>query len=355
MNKPFLPSDIKKVDPLMDWRRYVTAKAIAGVTGRKIHDIAESLYGKDADSVIKAAVAPADTITPAWAGNLAATRTGAFLRSLRPRSAAAQLLDRAPRYNLSGVASVTLPKLTTDFPAPAWIAEGGAIPVVRGTFGTTLLGPVRKLAAMSALTNELATYSAEDAEQIISELMGDAAAKALDASIFSATAASSLRPAGILNGVTGIAATAGGGTEAMIADMRSLIGAISVAGAGQDVMIFASPLQAITLQLRAGAGFDTSAVISTNALSAGTVIAVDAAAFASGFGAEPKIDIAENAAVHMDDATALELSTVGSPNTVAAPIRSAFQTDTHVLRIILQATWATRLPGAVQFITGATW
>jgi hypothetical protein len=354
MNRPFR-ADYSPADPLKDWRRFATAKAVAGVTGRTIHDAAAQLYGDEAGSVLKAAVAPADTATPAWAGNLAGTRVGAFLRSLRPRSAAAQLLDRAPRFNLSGVASVTLPRLTADFPAPAWIAEGGAIPVVRGTFAAQTLGPVKKLASLSALTNELASYSAEDAEQIISELMEDAAAKALDSSIFSTVAVSAVQPAGILNGVTPITATAGGGTAAMVSDIGNLFGAIGDAGGGQDVLIFANARQAVTLQLQAGPGFDGSRVIATNVLAAGIIVAVDAAAFASGFGAGPRIDVSENAAIHLDDSAPLPIGTAGSPNTVAAPVRSAFQSDTHVLKLVIQAAWTTRLSGAVQYVTGATW
>lgn len=355
MNRPFLPADIKRTDPLADWWRLATIKAVGGVSGRDLSVVFQDLYRDKGERIMKAAVGPADTSTTAWAGALATTTTGAFLRSLRARSAAAQLLDRAPRYNLSGVASVSLPKLTTDFPPPAWIAEGGGIPVVRGTFGTSLLGPVKKLASMSALTNELASYATEDAEQIIRELMINAAAAALDASIFSSAAASAIRPAGILNGVTAITGAAGGGTEAMITDMRSLVGGIGAAGAGQDVMIIANPLQAVTLQLRAGAGFDTSKVISSNALAAGTVIAIDTAAFASGFGADPRVEVSPNAVAHMDDVTALAIGTAGSPATVAAPVRSAWQTDSHMLRLVLQAAWIVRLPGAVQTITAATW
>jgi hypothetical protein len=185
--------------------------------------------------------------------------------------------------------------------------------------------------------------------------MEDAAAKNLDASIFSTTAASAVRPAGILNGVTGITATAGGGIEAMVSDIGKLFGAIGDAGGGQDVLLFANPRQAVTLLLRAAPGFDTARIVSTNVLAAGTVVAVDAAAFASGFGPKSRIDVSENAAVHIEDTAPMAIGTAGSPNTVAAPVLSAFQTDTHVLRLILQATWVTRLTGAVQFITGATW
>lgn len=348
MNRPFLPSEIKQADPLRDWQRYVTAKAVAGISKRTIPDVAKQFYGDNTEAVLKAAVGPA--MTTDWGGNLAGTRVGSFLQSLRPKSAAAQLLERSPRFDLTGVNSITFPRFSTDFPAPAWVGEGGAIPVFRGSLVTSLLGPPKKLAAMAGLTQELATLSAEDAEQIISAVMQDAAAKALDASMFSNAAASAVRPAGILNGVTAITGTAGGGQAALLADLKAIAAGMSGAGLGGDFLLFMNPVHAVTLGVLA-TGPQSFEVIQTPALAAGTIIAVHPAAFASGFGAEPEVQIADNAVIHYDDAAA-QISTDG---TVPAPVRSSFQTDTHVLRLILKATWLVRQPGAVQFITGATW
>jgi hypothetical protein len=49
------------------------------------------------------------------------------------------------------------------------------------------------------------------------------------------------------------------------------------------------------------------------------------------------------------------LSTVGSPSVVAAPMRSAFQTDVTALRSILPIDWALRRAGAVAVVNGTTW
>jgi hypothetical protein len=341
-------SNLRSSD-LPGWQRSATVKALSAVTGRDGFRVAQDLYGDEgARAVLKASVAPAST--DGWGGSLTGTRVGNFLRSLRPRSAAAQLIDRAARYSFEGVNSVSLPRLSADFPAPAWISEGGAIPVYQGSFASVLLGPPKKLAAMAGLTNEMAAMSAEDAEQTIRILLEDAAAKALDASLFSDAAASAVRPAGLLNGVTAIGATAGGGVNAMVGDLRNLVGALSDAGGGSDVMIFAHPRQATVLKLQASPGFDTP-VIGTTALAAGTIVAVEVGAFASGFGADPDIQVAENAAVHLEDANALQLADGG---TVASPVRSSFQNDTHVLRLILRAAWAVRQPGAVQVVQSAT-
>jgi hypothetical protein len=59
--------------------------------------------------------------------------------------------------------------------------------------------------------------------------------------------------------------------------------------------------------------------------------------------------------LHMEDTSPLALSATGTPNTVAAPIRSLWQTDSIGIRAILSIAYTTRAPNAVSFITGVTW
>jgi len=140
----------------------------------------------------------------------AGNRVAAFRESLRPRSAAAELIARGLSVDLSGVGSATLPGIGTAYPEPSWIAEGAPINAQKPSLTAATLTP-KKLATISGLTGELADYSAEDAEAIITDMMEDAVARALDASVFSAAAASATRPAGILNGVTAVTASTAGG------------------------------------------------------------------------------------------------------------------------------------------------
>lgn len=98
-------------------------------------------------------------------------------------------------------------------------------------------------------------------------------------------------------------------------------------------MLVAAPQQAVAAEMYGGAGFSTP-VIAAPSLAAGTVIALEARALASGFSDAPRVDIAKEATIHWEDATPLPLGSSGSPNTVAAPARSAFQTDTYALRLV---------------------
>jgi len=314
-------------------------------------EVARAFYSHEGpDAVRKAAVAPASTT--GWGSATATQRVDTFLGALRPRSAFAQLRDRGLKVDMSGVASVSLPRSATSYPTPAWVGEGEPIPAQRGDFGSVILTP-GKLAALAGLTQELRDLSAESAEAIITELMEDAAARQLDASVFSATAASAIRPAGILNGVTAIPATAGGGVHAMATDIANLVGAIHAAGGGMNVVLVAAPQQAVAISLLGGSGFSLP-VITAPSLADGTLIAVESGAFASGFSDAPRVDVATDALIHWEDTTPTAISTADTPNTVAAPVRSGFQQAIYTLRLVLRGAWAIRGPGLVQYVTGAT-
>src|SRR5262245_27017158 len=72
--------------------------------------IAKERWGDDAvtEFILKAAVAPADRTTPAWAAPLAVQAVGDFISSLAPLSAGARLLDAAPRLSLEGINTLLL-------------------------------------------------------------------------------------------------------------------------------------------------------------------------------------------------------------------------------------------------------
>ena len=78
-------------------------------------------------------------------------------------------------------------------------------------------------------------------------------------------------------------------------------------------------------------------------------------ALAAAVDPEPKFDISKDAVVHAEDAAPLAIGTAGSPNTVAAPTRSLFQTDTIAVRLVLRVAWGLRAAGAVSFTSAVTW
>jgi hypothetical protein len=84
-----------------------------------------------------------------------------------------------------------------------------------------------------------------------------------------------------------------------------------------------------------------------------TMILVDAADFVVVGGEAPRMEMSDQATLHMEDTTPQDL--VISPSTVAAPQKSLFQTDSLALRMILPLNWVQRRAGTVAFVSGVTW
>jgi hypothetical protein len=62
------------------------------------------------------------------------------------------------------------------------------------------------------------------------------------------------------------------------------------------------------------------------------------------------------ATLHEENTTPLPISSAGTPNVVAAPVRSLFQTYTWALRMILDVDWVKlNSVGPVQELTGVAW
>ena len=96
------------------------------------------------------------------------------------------------------------------FPTPMRHGSRGAPAPVKqySVAAGVVLGPAKKLVSITSLTRELA--EACDFEAIIDTILREAVSYILDSSVFSNTAASAARPAGILVGISPLSATAAG-------------------------------------------------------------------------------------------------------------------------------------------------
>jgi hypothetical protein len=207
--------------------------------------------------VTRAATAPAMTNVAGWADTLAVQNVaGDFVMGLQRLSGAAQLIAAGLRPDLTGVSSMRIPYATSQAADEAvWVGEGAPVPVPDSVFATSTLGPAKKLATIRTLTDEILQHSVPSIELVLRTILSEGVARGLDKSVFSATAASALRPAGILAGVTPITATANTGgamnIEVAASDFENLINAIVAAGGGKQVMIFMAPGRAIALAMTA--------------------------------------------------------------------------------------------------------
>jgi len=315
------------------------------------HAEARTAFTGDRDldrlSEFRSAVTPAMTSVPTWAAELATTVTGDLADRLIPESVFSQLRGLGTGYTIAGGALIRVPTWSPTTTG-GFIAEGAPIPVSKFSFGSLTLGP-KKAANIVALSDELAMGSPLDVEATLRTILSEALQLMIDGVLLGSTAVTTAAPAGLLNGVTPLTASAGGGSAALMGDIKQLANAI--APALKPVLIM-NPTQAAALGLLAPVS--SLALLVAPTLAAGTVIAIDAAAFASALGV-PAFRVSQNAAVH-EDTVPLPLATGAQGSAVVAtPMRSTFQTDTTALRTIILCDWTLRRTGAVATITGATW
>jgi Phage capsid family len=250
-------------------------------------------------------------------------------------------------------ASISVPTaLLTAADAGGFVNEGDPLTVRNLNISGPTLWP-DKFGTIVAFTDDLIAQAVQDFEAVVRQLLTEACALALDAAMFSADAGSTSRPgpAGIICGVSPIAATSGGGAAALAKDVENLVAALAAVGGGKDVVFVVSPGKAAALKIWAGPKFDYP-ILASSVVDATTIIAVDTGFFVSAFGAVPEFRTSNEAVAHFEDASPQQISTDG---TVAAPVRSLWQTRCTAVRLILRTAWALRVDSGAQYINAVIW
>jgi hypothetical protein len=338
--------DAIRSDTYRAFHRSLAAHVLGRVHGQSPDMLVRKTWPDDMRTAVltRAAVSPTDTTSGAA---LTATKVSPLLL-VAPASAAARLFENCVKLDFTGVHQFNIPHVNTH-PVPLWVAEGAVIPFVMPNTGKATVGPTHKLAFGLAVTEELNEATPETATVVLGRLLGESAARALDASVFDAVAADSTRPAGLLNGVTPLTAQTGpGGIDAIAADLATLAGAISDAGMGADnLTIVCNAREATKLRLLRGPVFEFQ-LLSSPAIAAGTVIALVPTAIASGYEGAPEIETSKHPEVHFED-------TSPQPVPAGPSTRSLFQQAMLGLKVRVRCAWATLQPGAVQYMTSVKW
>lgn len=348
--------------------RAAAVHVVSFATGKEPEHILERMYGDDEGTgvLIRAAVAGATTTTSGWAAELVNTQMDGFIETLRQDSVYPALSAAAGGRLAFGPNSgaIKIPsRASTPSIGGSFVGEGAPIPVRRLGLSSITLTP-KKMGVISVFSREIARYSTPAIEALIrQEIVADTAIT-LDSLLLDATAASSVRPAGLLNGVTAVTETAGGTYAAILADFRALRAPFDTANAGNGLMVLMNPAQMEALNLTPGADgtlgwanavIDRYRIVTSNAIPAGTVIMLRAADFVTATGDTPEFELSNEATIHMEDTTPLQIGTTGTPTTVAAPVASMFQTAQIAIRMLLDVSWAMRRTGMVQFVEDVTW
>jgi HK97 family phage major capsid protein len=286
-----------------------------------------------------------------------------------PRAILTRLATRGLTLSFGAAGRIVIPtRSRTPSLAGSFVGEGLAIPVRQGAFTSQTLTP-KKLAVISTWTREMGDHSIPAIEGLIREAIQQDTSVAIDSVLIDANPATTIRPAGLLNGVAATTATAGGGIAALIGDVVGLINSISTATYGnvrnlawlanQTDMLRASLLSAPNTgifpfadQIRAG-NLNGVPIIDSATVPAKTLILVDAADFVVVGGEAPRMELSDQATLHFEDTNPQDL--VISPSTVAAPQKSLFQTDSIALRMVLPLNWVQRRAGTVAWTQNVTW
>jgi hypothetical protein len=306
------------------------------------------------DTVLRAAVGPALTTQETWAVELVHDIVQDVAANLLSESVLIQLRQRsglgyAFADDQGGIIKVPIHAPT---PSGAFVGEGKPIPGgVLLLTGVSL--PPRKAASMVGLTREILQGSPGNVEQSIKTLLEQDLRLTIDGILLGAGAGDTDNPLGLLNGVVGLTPSASATVPEKIgADVKALVSAIAPA---MRPVLIANSIQAATLGVHAP-GL-AGQVISAPYLTAGTVIAIDAAAFVSALGAVEFV-ASEEAVIHENTAPLPLVGGTTQPpalGSVAAPQRSLWQTASTGLRTLIFTNWALRRTGAVAFMAGVGW
>lgn len=322
------------------------------------------------ETIVKAAVNPAMSNVAGWAQELTRTGYGQFMDMLRAQALLPRIVPQGQSHSFEGNMSITIPIAAggpTDL-SGAFRAEGAPIPVKRTTFASAVLTP-KNLGVIVTATAEMLRRSAIDLAGYLQRRMVSDTATLLDQVFLSNSAATAVSPAGIRAGLAAgdTRASTGATAAAIQTDIKAMLTALATANmGGPNTRWLMHPKNYVAvswLQTATGtrvfpettsgtlAGYP---VVQSTTMDPAIVLLVDFDYYSFAIGA-PAFMASLEATLHEDNAPA-PISATGTPNVVAAPTRSLYQTNTWALRMLLDVDWAKmRTPGPVQELTAVAW
>jgi HK97 family phage prohead protease len=334
-------------------------------------EMAARMYGPDStvyETLTKANVPAAATVSGNWAANLVGAETSAladFVAYLRP-------MTILGRFGNGGVPALRMvpfrtPLITqTGGGAGYWVGEGKAKPLTSFAFTRTTLGPL-KVANICAVTDECIRDSSPKADMIIRDSLAEALRERLDLDFITPTkaAVAGVSPASITNGAASIVSS-GDDADDIRLDVRSLYAKFSAANnpvsSGVWVMqsnnavalaMMTNPLgqpefPSMTMN---GGTLNGMPVIASDYVPAGVVVLVNASDVYLADDGDITVDMSREASLEMSDAPAHNSITPTGSSTLV----SMFQTNTVAIRAERTINWMRRRTQSVACLTSADW
>jgi HK97 family phage prohead protease len=349
--------------------RAMVSHLLSRVHAKPLEEILRTYYAGDEGTgiILRAAVAPAQTTVAGWAAELVNIAVADFLNQLPIIAMYPRIAAKGPRFTFGQYGVIKIPaRSATPTINGSFIGEGQPIPVRKLGLSSISLTP-KKMGVISEFTREMALHSIPSIEGVVRQAINDDTAVAIDTVLIDANPATTVRPAGLLNGISGLTPSAAAARiDKIIADISALMAPIIAARGGRDLVLLCNPAQKLSMSWAvtpmgqfifqdgelASRGLT---VVSSTSMPATQLVMIDAADFASVTGDSPQFDVSDVATIHEEDTTPLAIGTAGAPPTVAAPVRSLWQTASIGIRMMLDMNWTMRRAGMVSWMTGVTW
>lgn len=344
-------------------RAFVT-HLVAKAEGISVDRALEQRYpGYEAVGVlVKADQTLGTTTVSGWASELVQTGYYGFLQALIGKSVYPELANRGLSLMFDQYGSISLPRRTAGTAGGGFVAEGSPIRVGKITTAAATLTP-KKMGVIVPFSEELAMRSTPSIEAIVRQAIIEDTVATLDPILLDATASSTSRPAGLLNGVSAVGTGyAGGDYNAVREDFRALLAPFYSANGADGIVVLMNPAQGLNMSMMAGPVGDPNwlqrikdrvSIIESTNVTANRLIAIRASDFA-GAGGNPRFDVSQQATIHMEDTTPLEIVS-GTGPTAADPVRSLWQTASIGVRMLMDVSWTMRRTGMVQWVDTTTW
>jgi HK97 family phage prohead protease len=332
---------------------------------KDVEKVLEERYpGHEATAAVARAAAPlATTGASGFVAELQQVTYASFLDTLKGKSIFPTLRERGLSVSFDNAGTAYLPQRTGSGANGSFFAEGSPIRVGRITVAAPTFTS-RKMGVIIPFSREAAKRSTPSLEGIIRQAIIDDTAAILDSISLDATAGDTIRPAGLLNGVSAVASGYGGGDHVAVKeDFKTLLAPFIAANAVDGLTVIMNPTQGLSISMMDGpannpAWFAEIAkrvnIVESTHATAGRLIAIHNPDFAAGLGGLPEFEVSNQATIHMEDASPAEIVSANGPAT-ANPVRSFWQTDSMGVRMVMDVSWKMARTGMVQWIDGTSW
>lgn len=346
--------------------RRALVHGVALHTQRPVEKVLEERYpGHDEathEIVIRGAAPVATTGTSGFVSQLVQSTWADFLDALRGPSVYPGLRDRGYGVSFDSAGTAYLPQRTGSGANGSFFAEGSPIRVGRVTVAAPTFTS-RKMGVIIPFTREAAKRSTPQLEGVLRRAIIEDTAVTLDGILLDATAGDTVRPAGLLNGVSATASGYGGGDYVAVKeDFKALLAPFIAANAADNITVIMNPAQALAIDMMDGPDNNpnwftalrarVNIVESTNA-TANRMIAIRNTDFATALGDMPEFEVSNQATIHMEDASPTDI--VSSGTAASGAVKNMFQTDSSALRMIMDVSWTMARSGMVAWIDGTSY